>query len=97
MTNPHSLGWRANLSFKYASRRTRREALRNAAMLLGLLLAYGIVGTIDYAAEQRDVATKAENILLACMNGRAQFITDGPHADGHGKTAVICRTEELKL
>ena len=95
--NPHSLGWRANLAFKYSSRRTRADALRNAALVIGLFVAYGIVGTIDYAVEQRQAAVQAENILLACMNGKAQFFADGPHSDGHGKTAVLCRTEELKL
>jgi len=91
MTNPHSIGWRANLAFKYSSRRTRVEALRNAALVMGIVIAYGIVGTIDYATEQRaeaehqaQVAHRATYALAACMNGTARFMNES------GDTAVIC-------
>ena len=103
--NRHSLGWRDNLLFAYASSQRRREACRSARLLCGLLLVYIAVGTLEYhdtlraeitAQEQSNRALTAT--LAQCLNGEARFLSDGPHKDGYGKTATICRkAEEIKL
>ena len=101
----HSLTWRDHTRFAYAGSATRRELGRNLAILAALLLIYGVVGAIDYATEK---AIEAEGLradvhalsrtLADCLNGNARFTTPGPHKDGYGQTAVVCRrAEEYKL
>lgn len=101
----HSLSYRDHIAFKYASRSKRIQALRNAVLVTGLVMAYGIVGTIDYAEEQRQEAeanaksaSAMSATLAACLNGTARFTHAGPHTDGHGTTGIACRkAEEYKL
>lgn len=90
-SNAHSLGWRDQLAFRYASRRRRWETLRNMAVAAAILLAYGTVGALDYADEQRqeaarqaEVAERATYALAECLNGKTRLIS----ADG--RTAVLC-------
>ncbi len=94
----HGLRWQANRP----SAADLREALRCAALIVGLLLAFGIVGTIDYAVEQRAAADRAEletaaayQQLADCANGRTSWIS----ADENGRpVGVVCRTaEEFRL
>lgn len=95
--NNHSLGWAQHVRFAYAGSAAKRELGRNVLILAGLIAAYGIVGTIDYAVEQRHEAdANAQSAraltatLAACMNGDATFTHQGPHTDGHQVTAVRC-------
>ncbi len=76
----HDLSWRDQLSFRYATRQSRREAVRNALLVVGLVLAYGIVGTVDYQIEQRIAAerqlaseTAYAKVLRDCMSGSPGF------------------------
>ena len=66
------------LRFRLASRHQQHEALRNVALIVGLLLCLGIVGRLDYEDELRQQAeASAANAdlnraaLLACLNGGA--------------------------
>lgn len=94
-----------HIRFRFAFSRAQREAVKTAALLAGLLAAYGIAGAMDYAEEQRREAeamaqsNRALTATLAdCLNGNARFLHDGPHTDGYAKTAVVCRkAEEYKL
>jgi hypothetical protein len=82
-----------------------RDALRSLFYVLCLVLAYGVVGAIDYAEEQRIEAlaqarssAQATALLADCMNGTARFVHSGPHTDGHGVTGIACRpAEEYRL
>ena len=94
-----------HLRFRFAFSHKRREAIKTSLLLAGIFIAYGFVGTIDYAEEQRQEAIAQEQAaqrmtatLADCMNGTARFVHDGPHDDGHGKTGISCRpAEEFKL
>ncbi len=65
-----------HLSFRWAVSHRRRSDMKTAALLIGILLAYGIVGRMDYedaliseaqASEAR--ANLHQRQLLACVNG----------------------------
>lgn len=81
------------------SRHDVREAMITAAALIGILLAFGIVGTMDYADEQRQeaerhaaAAERATAWLAECLNGRARFITEDQ------RSATVCeRAWEVRL
>jgi hypothetical protein len=67
------------------------DHLRTAAYVAGIVLAFGIVGSMDYADEQRSeairqaqAAERATYALAECMNGNAQFVA----ADG--RSATLC-------
>ncbi len=102
--NRHSLGWRDNLLFASASGQRCCGACRDARLLLGLLLVYIAVGYNDTETLRAEIAAQEESnralttTLVRCLNGEARFLSDGPHTDGYGKTATICRkAEEIKL
>lgn len=103
--NKHSLTWRDHAKFSLASNQARREAWRNAGLLVGLLAAYAVVGTLDYQDQLRtEIAMQEQSnraltaTLASCLNGTARFTHPGPHTDGYATTAVICRkAEEVKL
>lgn len=68
-----------------------RETLITAAHVAGIVAAFGIAGTLDYADEQRAeaerqaaIAERATYALAECMNGQARFVA----ADG--KSATLC-------
>lgn len=103
--NTHSLGLRDHMRFAYASSGARRKLSKDLLILAGLLIVYAVVGTLDYQDQLRTelAMQEASNraltaTLAACLNGDARFLHDGPHSDGYGKTAVVCRrAEEFKL
>lgn len=73
------------------SMRQMREPAINAGLIVGLVLAFGIVGSLDFAEEQRieaerhaAAAERATYALAECLNGRAQFMA----ADG--QSATLC-------
>lgn len=82
-----------------------RDLWKDVAAVATIVLLYGAVGTIDYAAEKAEeadrqaaLAEKATAQLAACMNGDLRLLHDGPHQDGYGKTAVVCRrADEVRL
>jgi hypothetical protein len=94
-----------HLRFRFAFSQARRDLINGIAAGVTIVIGYGIVGTLDYAEEQRQEAeAQAESAraitatLADCMNGTARFYQDGPHTDGHGKTGISCRkAEEFRL
>lgn len=103
--NKHSLSWADHMKFAYSGSAARRELGHNVGILAGLFAVYAVVGTLDYQDQLRTeiAAQEASNraltaTLASCLNGDARFTHDGPHRDGYGKTAVVCRkAEEFKL
>ena len=90
-----------HLRFRWAFGPARREALRTAALLVGLLLAYGIVGTLDYqdallseAQASARLADMHQAQLLACVNGGASGLCS-EDADGVRKYVVCERAFEV--
>lgn len=66
------------LRFRLAFSQARRQALQNIAIITGLIVAFGIVGRMDYEDELITQATASEATadrhraaLLACLNGGA--------------------------
>jgi hypothetical protein len=94
-----------HLRFRFAFSHRRRQAIKTGALLAAILLAYAVVGTLDYADAQRaEAMAQAEQAqrwsatLADCLNGTARFVHDGPHTDGYGKTGIVClRAEEYRL
>lgn len=68
----YDLGWRKQLEFRLATRSARNELLRNIALVVALVLLYGVVGAIDYQIEQRELAERA----LEFEGARAQVLRD---------------------
>lgn len=74
--------------------------LTNALIILVLMLAYGIVGSIDYAVEQDMAAEQAEArvaeqqaAMLACLNGGSPgYYT--MTKDGH-RAYLVCNVHEV--
>lgn len=71
---------------------------RNVITLLAVLLAYGLVGAMDYAEEQRREAEAAlsraelqQAALLACLNGSAPglYTTD----ENGVRNYIVCGTD----
>lgn len=89
-----------HIAFRLARRQARIEAIKNGVILLGLLLALGIVGTLDYQDELRQQAEAAEAryatqqaAMLACLNGGSP----GPYrmtAEGH-RAYLVCEIHEV--
>ena len=76
----YNLSWRDQISFRFATRRSRNEAWRNAGLIAALLLAYGIAGGIEHQTEQRiESQRKLDNesayakVLRDCMSGAQGF------------------------
>lgn len=76
----YNLSWRDQISFRFATRKSRMEAWRNAGLIAALLLAYGIVGEIEYQTELRiESQRKLDNesayakVLRDCMSGAQGF------------------------
>lgn len=76
----YDLSWRDHLSFRYATRQSKRDAIRNAMIVVGLVLIYGIVGAMDYQIEQRIAAehqleteSAYAQMLRDCMSGAVGF------------------------
>lgn len=78
--NRHSLTWADHAKFRWASRRVARrdliDGIKTVAVLIGILLAYGIVGRMDYedaliteAQIKAADARSHQERLLACLNG----------------------------
>ncbi len=66
------------LRFAFAPSAARRDLFKNAALIVGLLIAFGIVGRLDYEDELRQQAEASaasadlnRAALLACLNGGA--------------------------
>jgi hypothetical protein len=82
-----------------------RDYWKDVAAVCVIVLLYGIAGSMDYATEKAEeaeqqaaLAEKATARLAACMNGELRLVHEGPHKDGFGTTAVICRrAEEVRL
>ena len=82
-----------------------RDFWKDATALAVIVLMYGVAGSMDYATEKAEeaeqqaaLAEKATARLAACMNGELRLVHEGPHKDGFGTTAVICRrAEEVRL
>lgn len=60
-----------------------REQIQTAMLLALILIAYGIVGRLDYEEELRQEvevqarrAEQAEQILVECMNGKAMWVSE---------------------
>ena len=78
--NRYNLSWRDHLSFRYATRQSKRDAIRNA-LLVVLIVALSSVGsTIDYQVEQRIAAERQletesayAQTLRDCMSGAVGF------------------------
>jgi hypothetical protein len=95
----YNLSWRDTVRFQYATSQSRRDLCKLVCVLLVILLGYGIVGRIDYEMELQDEAAhyasaayKAEQMLLACMNGSARFM------NAEQTVGVSCRkAEDFKL
>lgn len=74
LINP--LSWRRHLAFRWAFGPARRSDLKTAALLVGILSAYVLVGRMDYEdaliTEAQAHARRADQHqaqLLACVNG----------------------------
>lgn len=102
--NSHST-WRDHMRFAYASSGARRKLSKDLLILVGLVIVYAVVGTLDYQDQLRTELAMQEQsnraltaTLAACLNGEARFLTEGTHSDGYGKVGVACRrAEEFKL
>ncbi len=87
------------IAFRFAMSSARhaavRQAIGTAGTLAGLLLAFGIVGTLDYQEELRQEAESAraqsdfhQAALLACINGGAPGLYTMT-SDG-GRVYLVC-------
>jgi hypothetical protein len=83
------------LRFALAPSAARRDLFKNAALIAGLLIAFGIVGRMDYEDALRAEAEAAldqsalhQAALLACLNGGSPglFTID---ANGH-RHYLVC-------
>lgn len=81
MTNKYSLSWRDHLAWRWSFSAKRREDVRIAVSLAAILLAFGIVGEMDYRAALRAEAERNANnaalnqaALIACLNGGAPWL-----------------------
>jgi hypothetical protein len=110
MANRYPLSIAERLRYRYGLRWAGRlpawrDCWKDVAAVAVIVCAYALVGTIDYAteraAEAERMAASAERStqqLAACMNGELRLVHPGPHADGYGQTAVVCRrAEEIRL
>lgn len=103
--NKYPLSLRQRLSFRWASRRSFHDDLRTLAVLLAILLAYGVAGRIDYETElaieaeaNANRAQQIETVLIDCMAGRARWTYENGSGKGYGKTAVVCKgVEEISI
>lgn len=93
--NRHSLTWADHAKFRWASRRTLREDIKNAACLIAVIACYAIVGEMDYrdalrseAEAQERNAQATQEQLIACLNGGATglYTTDDK---GH-RHYIVC-------
>lgn len=76
---------------------------QNVLAVLAILLAYGLVGSMDYAEEQRQEAEAAQAraelhqaALLACLNGGTSTGLYTVDANGH-KHYIICDGEHFTV
>ena len=75
------------------------DHLRTAMLLIGIVLAFGIAGSLDYAAEKAEEAERqaaqaerATRWLAECLNGKARFMAED------GRSATVCdRAWEVRL
>lgn len=93
-----------HLRFRYAFSPRRREALKNAGLIAGLLAVFAITGTLDYQdallaeAEAQTAAAHAryarqQAAMLACLNGGSPgyyTLTE----DGH-RVYLVCEIHEV--
>lgn len=104
---PHDQSWRMRQGLHWrGARPTLGEALRQAdgalkaiIIVLAILVAYGIVGRMDYedaliaeAERANDHAALRGQQLIACLNGRPT----GLYTENHRgeRTYIVCREAE---
>ena len=93
----YDLGWHRQLQFKLATRRAKKEALRNALLIAGLVLCYGIVGTMDYADQQRqrlESEAAYAKALRECMSAGENNQVGGFYFPD-SKRAYECKVQPL--
>lgn len=101
----HGLGWARPLPGLREIVRLLHLDAPTLKLLAVVLMAYALVGTLDYADAQRiDAETQARAAQIAtrtladCMNGTARWLTDNGSGNGYGKTLVECQKAlEMKL
>lgn len=76
----YNLSWRDHLSFRLATRQSKRDAIRNAAYVIGFLALFVVGSTLDYQIEQMEAAearlaqeSAYAQVLRDCMSGASGF------------------------
>lgn len=101
----HGLTWARPLPGAGEIIRTLRLDAPTLRILAGLLAAYAVAGSLDYAEEQRQEAERhaasaqiAAARLAECLNGTARWLTPNNSGEGFGHTLIECpRALEMRL